>query len=394
MGGSRSKLEESPILSDLATHAKHPMVTITPEMIEFFKEVETKANRDKLVRDFMSKMNDDVIKSESDVINILIKALELATTDEIKKLMIIKLSELIGVKKSKISNYAASDNTDIQRSFFKVFSDKLYTFYNSMKSISTFSKTLWDIGKHPITTATFASINYATTGEIGTYPMMTILCNIPEIKIGPIDVIPRLGCLVFVGLAFIPLIKTPADYFFWGANKMGISSVSSSYEASIWATKFVGYTLVRQAFNDKQIEAITPLVKDILAKIGNTSISAYNASVHVIKLANETLDKGSTIVNAVVEAVDYANNNMDIVSEKVTVLAGTLDTYVNSNYIAKQTAIAVAGKQAVENLKQISEVGFLEAMKQKGPKQLAIAQTDSPTEIAWEGGSFLPAPTT
>lgn len=394
MGGSRSKLEDSLILSDLATHAKHPMVTITPEMSEFFKRVETKANKEELVRDFMSKMNDDVIKAESDPINILIKqALEFARDEDTRKMMIIKLSELIDVKKSKISNYAASDNTDIQRSFFKVFSDKLYRFYNSMKSISTVSKTLWGIGKHPMTKITFASINYATTGDIGTYPW-TFFCNIPEVKIGLIDSVPRLGCLVFVGLAFMPLIKTPADYFFWGANKMGISSVSSSYEASFWAAEFLGYTLVRQAFNDEQIEAITPIVKDILAKIGNTSISAYNASVHIIKLANETLDKGSTIVNAVIEALDYANNNMDIVSEKVTVLAGTLDTYVNSNYIAKQTAISVAGKQAVENLKQISEVGFLEAMKQKGPKQLAIAQTDSPTEIAWEGGSFLPAPTT
>ena len=389
MGVSKSKLEESPILSDLSTHAKKPIVTITPEISEFFKKVEKRANKDKLVQDFMSKMNDDVIKAKSDPINILIRqALEFASDDDTRKMMIIELSKKIGVKNSKISNYAASDNTEIQRSFFKIFSEKLYTFYDSMKNASTFSKTLWDIGKHPITKATYATINIATTGNIGAYPM-TILCNIPEIKIGPIDAIPRLGCLVFLGLAFMPLLKTPADYFFWGANNMGISSVSSSYEATTWATKFLGYTLARQAFNDKQIEAITPLVEDILTKIGDVGVSAYNTTVHVIKLANQTLEKGSTIVSAIIDAVDYANNNMDLLSEKITVAADTANSYIHSNIVTEQIALQILGSESVKSLKQISNVGFIEAMKQKGQEQLAIGGVGSAVGEITGGEAYL-----
>ena len=389
MGGSKSKLEESPLLTDLSTHAKKPIVTITPEIREFFKKVETKANKDKLVQDFMSKMNDDVIKAESDPINILIKqALEFASDDDTRKMMIIELSKKIGVKNSKISNYAASYNKDIQRSFFKIFAEKLYTFYDSMKNTSTFSKTLWDIGSNPITKATYATINIAATGEIGAYPM-TIFCNIPEIKFGPIDAVPRLGCLIFTGLAFIPLIKTQADNFFWGTNKMGISSVSSSYEATEWAGRFLGYTLLRQAFNDEQIKAITPLVEDILTKLRGASVSAYNTSVHVIKLANQTLDKGSTIVNAFINALDYANNNMNLLNQKVNIFANTLNNYVNANYLTRQAAIAIAGPKAVESLKQISDHGFQEAMKYK-TDQLAIGGGDA-GEITG-GEAYLPAP--
>ena len=392
MGVSKSKLEESPILSDLSTHAKKPIVTITPEISEFFKKVEKRANRDKLVQDFMSKMNDDVIKAESDPINILIRqALEFASDDDTRKMMIIELSKKIGVKNSKISNYDASGNTDIQRSFFKIFAEKLYTFYDSIKNASTFSKTLWDIGSNPIIKATYATINIAATGEIGAYPM-TIFCNIPEIKIGPIDAIPRLGCLIFTGLAFMPLIKTQADNFFWGTNKMGISSVSSSYEATEWAGRFLGYTLLRQAFNDEQIKAITPLVEDILGKLRGASVSAYNTSVHVIKLANQTLEKGSTIVSAIIDAVDYANNNMDLLSEKITVAADTASSYIHSNIVTEQIALQILGSESVKSLKQISNVGFIEAMKQKGQEQLAIGGVGSAVGEITGGEAYLLAP--
>jgi hypothetical protein len=83
---------------------------------------------------------------------------------------------------------------------------------------------------------------------------------------------------------------------------------------------------------------------------------------------------------------------MDLLSEKITVAADTANSYIHSNIVTEQIALQILGSESVKSLKQISNVGFIEAMKQKGQEQLAIGGVGSAVGEITGGEAYLLAP--